>query len=130
LADETTAAVDRAEAQLRKLWSGAVLRSEHGRGIVEFVTAEAPTLTDALLHDEEAFALAVAALGPWLGHGSSTDVLDATIDQVTVDNLSRLAKRVSVLAPSLHARIDQIASIIRQAEGKQVRDVLGVTTPD
>lgn len=125
MADEVNHDLDGKEAQLRKLWQTVVAPSQTGRSVVEFVTAEPPALAEAVQNDKEVFGLAVGALRPWVAHETNGDILEATLDPGTVKRLLRLAKRLSVLLPDAQPQMDEMSRLIRQAQRKQVGEVLG-----
>lgn len=116
--------VSHAEHRLRRFRSRVLDASRTGRAVSEFVTRNAPHLTNALLADDETFGLAVRTLEPWVLASTSLEVLDRPIDAATIEAGTALARRVVRQCPEL-GEIEPLAQLLKEAEGKPVRTLLG-----
>jgi hypothetical protein len=122
--DAAREAVRVKEAQLRRLRAEVLPRTALGKQVEEFVTRNAASLAAAILEDEEAFAMAAAALHPWVGKATSFELLESTVDAETVERLSRLAERVGRRAPELRPHLSAMAGALKRITGMKVADAL------
>jgi hypothetical protein len=116
--------VRRKERQLRALRSRVVRKTRFGKAFDDFVSADAATLAGVLLADDEAFGLAVRALGPWLELRTTLDMLEAEIDPETVATVRRLTDVLAKQAKELRPQLAAVNDAVGKAEGKSVGALL------
>jgi hypothetical protein len=95
-----------------------------GTSLAEFVESEAADLALALDEDYEVFGLAARTLSPLLRLPTNLDLLDAVLDDDTVQNAVKLLNRLSKVSPRLRPKLERLRVAFSGAGGLAVREVL------
>jgi hypothetical protein len=95
-----------------------------GKNVVAFVEENAADLSGALMEDEDVFGLAVRLIEPWLLRKNNFEILEAPIHSDTVQAFAQLSQRLAKVRPSLKEQVAAFDSVISQAEGVTVRELL------
>jgi hypothetical protein len=112
------------DLQLRRLRARVMRGTAFGKLAEEYLVPETAHLARAIMEDEEAFGLAVKTLRPWVLAQTNFDILEAELDEETVENFGRLADRVAEVNPGLKRKMQTMKLSLSAVKGKQVRQVL------
>lgn len=119
----------RQERQLRKLRDRILKSQPFGEVAADFITRKTPAISEVIAQDDEAFGLAVRTFGAWARKRTLLDVMDARIDEETVEDFAQLAERIATVNPDLEKPARLLRSAVSEAEGKRVADLLGSQGP-
>lgn len=112
------------DLQLRRLRARVLRGTAFGKLAEEYLVPETAQLAAAITEDDEAFGLAVKTLRPWVLAPTNLDILDAKIDEETVENFGRLADRVAEVNPDLEKKMQTMKRSLYAVQGMHVREVL------
>lgn len=118
--------VQEKDLQLRRLRARVLRGTAFGKLAEEHLVPETAHLARAIMEDDEAFGLAVRTLRPWILAPTNFDILEAELDEETIENFGRLADRVAEVNPALKRKMRTMKLSLSAVKGKQIRDVLRV----
>jgi hypothetical protein len=118
--------VQEKDLQLRRLRARVLRGTAFGKLAEKYLVPETAHLAQAIMEDDEAFGLAVKTLRPWVLAPTNFDILEAELDEKTVENFGRLADRVAEVNPDLKRKMRTMKRSLSAVKGKQVRQVLRV----
>ena len=114
------------ERQLRAL-RDHLRETSVGTKLDDFVSREAPQLTDVMLRDPKVFGLAVRALEPLLRQDTVLDMLEMEIDPGTAETVTQLVGEVRrrTRDKELRSQLEVIGKMVAGATGSSLGKFLG-----
>ncbi|MGD8817909.1 MAG: hypothetical protein PVJ51_12055, partial [Acidobacteriota bacterium] len=108
------------ERQLRAFREQVLASGKFGEGVQSLINVEAARVGKLLAEDDEAFALLVRALRPFVRKATTYDMLETELDRHTVEALLKFSSRVARKSGNLRPKLAFARAVAKSVEGKKL----------